>query len=146
MKPRSDSPQFFLLLLGTAVLTALAIARLPPFPDLLRPPSTPFDRSVIPDAAADYRLFRTAAAVIPTGTSIAALSQPRNPVRETELHRGAVAFLPGRRVLAAALWDTPTGYETEAEFLVVAGPAPSPSPGTLLVATPEGSVWRRVRS
>lgn len=144
MKPRSDSPQFFLLLAGAAVLTALAIARLPPFPDLFHLPSTPYDRSA-PETAAVYRLFQTAAAVIPAGASVASLSQPRHPVRETELHRQAVALLPGRKVIPAALWDQPTGREAQADFLIVTGPRPSPAPGTLLAETPSGSVWRRVR-
>ena len=145
MRPRSDTPQFFLLLGGAALLTALAIVRLPRFPDLVHAPSTPFDRSA-PDTAAVFRLFQMAAAVIPPGGSVAALWQPRHPVRETELHRQAVALLPGRRVIPAALWDVPTGREGEAEFFVVAGPRPSPAPGTLLAETPQGSVWRRVRS
>jgi hypothetical protein len=144
MKPRSDSPQFFVLLAGAVVLTALAIVKLPRFSDLVHAPSTPFDRSA-PEAAAVYRLFQAAAAVIPPGASVAPLWQPRHPMRETELHRQAVALLPGRRVIPAALWDVPTGREAEAEFLVVAGPRPSPAPGTLLAETPRGSVWRRVR-
>jgi hypothetical protein len=144
MRVRSEAPQFFLLLGGAALLTALAIARLPPPADLLRAPSTPFDRSD-PELAADYRLLQAAAAVIPPGASVAPLSQPRNPVRETELHRQAVALLPGRKVIPAALWDVPTGREAEADFLIVAGPRPSPPPGTLLAETPGGSVWRRVR-
>jgi hypothetical protein len=144
MKPRSDSPQFLFLLASAALLTALAVARLPPFPELVHAPSTPFDRSD-PDAAAVFRLFQAAAAVIPPGASVVPLSQPRHPVQETELHRDAVALLPGRKVIPAALWYVPTGREAEAEFLVVAGPRPSPAPGTLLAETPRGSVWRRVR-
>jgi hypothetical protein len=144
MKPRNDTLQFFALIAGAATLTALAIAGLPRFPDLFQAPSTPFDRSA-PEAAAVYRLFQAAATVIPPGSSVAPLSQPRHPVRETELHRQAVALLPGRRVIPAALWDEPTGREAEAEFLIVAGPWPSPAPGTLLAETPRGTVWRRVR-
>jgi hypothetical protein len=144
MKPRNDTAQFFALFAGAVILTALAIVRLPRFPDLVRAPSTPFDRSA-PDTAAVYRLLQAAAAVIPSGASVAPLSQPRHPVRETELHRQAVALLPGRKVIPAALWDEPTGRETEAEFLIVAGPRPFPAPGTLLAETPRGSVWRRVR-
>jgi hypothetical protein len=144
MKPRSDAPRFFLLLGGAAVLTALAIGRLPGLSDLLDAPSTPFDRSD-PELADVYRLLQAAAAVIPPDASVAALSQPRHPARETELHREAVALLPGRKVIPAALWDVPTGREAEADFLIVAGPRPSPAPGRLLAETPRGSVWRRVR-
>ena len=145
MKPRSDTPQFFLLLCGAALLTALAIARLPRFPDLLHPPSTPFDRSAMPASAVSYRLFQAAAAVVPAGASVAVLAQPRDAMRETALHREAVALLPGRKVVPAALWGAPTGRESEADFLIVAGGIPSPSPGTLLLGMPRGSVWRRVR-
>ena len=145
MQPRSDSPQFFFLLAGAALLTALAIARLPPFPELVHAPSTPFDRSTMPGSAVSYRLFQAAAAVVPAGASVAALSQPRDAMRETSLHREAVALLPGRKVVAAALWDAPTGRESEADFLVVAGGIPSPSPGTLLLEMPGGTVWRRAR-
>jgi len=99
----------------------------------------------MPASAESYRLFQAAAAVIPSGASVAPLSQPRDPVRETALHREAVALLPGRRVIPAALWDAPTHQEEGADFLIVAGPRPSPPPGTLLLETERGTVWRRVR-
>ncbi len=142
---RSDTSRFFLLLGGAAVLTVLAISNLPRLPELLRAPSTPFDRGPIPAVAASYRLFRSATAVIPSGASVSPLSQPRDPVRETELHREAVALLPGMRVIPAALWDVPTHREEESDFLIVAGPRPSSPPGALLLETPEGSVWRKAR-
>jgi hypothetical protein len=145
MKPRSDTPRFFLLLGGAAVLTALAIRGLPHFPEVLQAPSTPFDRNPAPDAAADYKLFQEAASVVPSGASVAALSQPRNAVRETSLHRMAVALLPGRKVLPAALWNNPTHLEGEADLLIVAGGKPAPPPGRLLLEMPWGSVWQRGR-
>ena len=145
MKPRSDSPQFFILLGGAALLTALAIARLPPLPDLVHAPSTPFDRSAMPASAVSYRLFQAAAVVVPAGASVVALSQPRDAIRETALHREAVALLPGRKVVPAALWGAPTGRESEADFAIVAGGIPSPPPGRLLLEMPGGGVWRRVR-
>ena len=142
MKPRSDSSQFFFFLLGAAVLTAIAIKRLPPLPELLHAPSTPFDHSA-PAAAALYRLFAEAAAVVPAGASVASICEPRDPVRETLLHREAIALLPGRKVLAAAVWNTPTRSEEKADYLVIVGPKPAPSPGRLILETPAGSVWRR---
>ena len=145
MKARTEIPQLLFLIAGAATLVALSISNLPPLPEALHAPSTPFDRGVIPGAADRYRLFSAAAAVIPIGASVAPLSQPRDPVRETTLHREAVALLPGRRVLPAALWDLPTGQETGADFLIVAGPLPSPPPGTLLAELPQGSIWRRAR-
>jgi hypothetical protein len=145
MKMRSDTPQFFLLLAGAAILSALAIAKLPRFPEFLRAPSTPFDRNPAPGAVAEFKLFREATSVVPPGASVAALSQPRNAVRETSLHREAVALLPGRKVLPAALWNNATHLEDQADFLIVAGGKPEPPPGSLLLETPWGSVWRRRR-
>jgi hypothetical protein len=145
MNPRSDTPQFFLFLGAGAILTALAISKLPHFPEVLQAPSTPFDRTPAPGAAADYKLFQEAASVVPPGASVAALSQPRNAVRETSLHRMAVALLPGRKVLPAALWNNPTHLEGEADLLIVAGGKPAPPPGRLLLETPWGSVWQRGR-
>jgi hypothetical protein len=143
MKARSDTPQLFLLLGGAAALTALAITRLPPLPDLLRAPSTPFDHSAPPAAVAQYRLLLDAAAVVPPGASVASICEPRDPTRETLLHRETFALLPGRKVLAAAVWDTPTHSEDQADFLIIVGPKPATSPGSLVLETPAGSVWRR---
>jgi len=145
MKPRSDTIQFFFLLAGAALLTTLAIVKLPPFPELIHAPSTPFDRSAMPASAVSYRIFQAAAAVVPAGASVAVLAQPRDAMRETALHREAVALLPGRKVVPAALWGLPTGRESQADFLIVAGEIPSPSPGKLLLEMPRGTVWRRVR-
>jgi hypothetical protein len=142
VKPHSDVSQFFLLLAGAAALTALAITRLPPLPELLRAPSTPFDHSA-PAAVAQYRLFVEAAAVVPAGASVASICEPRDPTRETSLHREAFALLPGRNVLAAAVWGTPTHAEDQADYLIVVGPKPAPSRGSLILETPAGSVWRR---
>src|SRR6185369_2709207 len=103
MEPRSDTPQFVVFLAGAAILSTLAIAQLPRFPEALRAPSTPFDRSRAPGAAADYKLIQEAASVLPSGASVAVLAQPRNADRETALHRLAVALLPGRKVIPAAL-------------------------------------------
>jgi hypothetical protein len=141
--PRSDNPQFLLFLVGAAILMVLAIASLPHFPEALRAPSTPFDRSIAPGAAADYKLLQETASFVPSGASVAALSQPRNAIRETSLHRVAIALLPGRRVLPAALWNTPTHLEDQADFLIVSGGKPASPPGTLLLETPRGSVWQR---
>jgi len=142
MKPDSDRTEFSLLLAGAAFLTAIAIQRLPPLPELLHTPSTPFDHSA-PAAAARYRLFAEAAAVVPAGASVASICEPRDPALETSLHREAFALLPGRKVLAAAVWKTPTHSEERADYLIVVGPKPAPSPGRLLLEAPAGSVWRR---
>ncbi|HYV42554.1 MAG TPA: hypothetical protein VEO02_12250 [Thermoanaerobaculia bacterium] len=145
MKARSDLPQLLLLLAGASALTALSLSRLPSLADILRPPSTPFDRSLAAAAAADYRLFWEAAAWIPRGVSVAPISGPRDPVRETTLHREAVGLLPGRKILPAAVWNQPTHLEGQADFLIAFGPRSSPPPGILVFESKQGSVWRRVR-
>ncbi len=145
MKARSDTPQFVLLLTGAAALTALSLSRLPPVPDILHAPSTPFDRSAAAAAAPDYRFFREAAARIPRGVSVAPVCEPRDPERETTLHREAIGLLPGRKILPAAVWDLPTHLEEQADFLIVFGPRRSPPPGILVFENAKGSIWRRAR-
>lgn len=138
----ADLPRLPLFLAGALALLVLSVSKLPPLPELLRAPATPFDRS-IPAATSDYRLMLEAAAVIPAGASVSPVSEPRDAVRETSLHREAVSLLPGRKVVPAAIWDTPTLAEDEAEFLIVSGPRPARQPGDLMLETPRGSVWRR---
>ena len=141
--PPSDRPQTFFFLAGAVVLMALAITELPPIPELLRAPRTPYDRNPAIGMAAEWRLLTDAAKVIPVGTSVSALAEPRNPDIETALHRDAVALLPGRKIFAAAIGAVPTHSEDQAEYLVIAGPAPASPPGDRLLSTPEGTVWRR---
>lgn len=140
---RSGSLRLFLLLGGAAALTVLSIAELPPPAEILRAPSTPFDRTAAVAAATDFRLLWKAAAVIPQGATVSPLSQPRSVARETALAREAVALLPGCRVLPAAIWDMPTRLEDQAQFLIVVGPRPSLPLGVLVLEVPEGTVWRR---
>jgi len=142
-KPVTNVLDFFLLLGGAAVLTVLAAVELPPLSELFRAPETPFDRTMALAAAPEYRLLSESAAVIPLGVSVCAVAEPRNALRETWLHRGAVGLLPGRRIIPAAVWNTPTHDEDRAEFRIVAGPRPALPPGDLVLETPRGSVWRR---
>ena len=63
------------------------------------------------------------------------------------LHRFAVALLPGRKIVPAALWGVPTAPDllAEADYEIVVG-ATTSSPGRrLLLSTPEGSIWKRDR-
>ena len=145
MKARSEVPQLALLLAGAAALMALSVSRLSPMPDILRAPSTPFDRSAAAAAAPDYSFFREAASHIPREVSVAAICMPRDPARETTLHREAVGLLPGRKILPSAVWNSPTHLEENAEFLIIVGPIPSPPPGTLVFENAKGSVWRKAR-
>jgi hypothetical protein len=138
-RPDGFSPFFFV---GAAALILLSIARLPTPPALFRAPSTPFDLSA-PSRVSNYLLVSEAAAVIPRGVSVSPVSEPRDPVKETSLHREAVGLLPGRKVLPAAIWDVATDLGDRAEFVIVAGRRPATPPGGLLLETPRGSVWRR---
>jgi hypothetical protein len=140
---RSGRLRLFLLLGGAAALTVLSIAELPPPAEIVRAPSTPFDRTSAFAVATDFRLLWKAAAVVPRGATVSPVSQPRNAVRETALAREAVGLLPLCRVLPAAVWDRPTRLEDRAQFLIVVGPRPSPPPGDLVLEAPEGTVWRR---
>jgi len=142
MRNRSDRPQLFLLFAGAVALTALSISKLPSPSEILTPPSTPFDRSP-GKTAPDYRLFSEVASKLPVGSSVAAISEPRDAARETVLFREAIGLLPGCRLQPAAAWETPTHLEEKTRYWIVAGPRPSPPPGELILETPEGSLWRR---
>jgi len=136
----------WLALISAAVLAALALARLPRPADWLRAPQTPFDRSDAWPARTSYLLLLKAVTVVPAGGTVSIRGEPADPVADTFLFRHAVALLPGRRVLPAAIHDVPTpDLERQAEYLVLVGPRPATPPGRLLSETPEGTIWRRSR-
>jgi hypothetical protein len=148
---RPDAPQrakvaSVLTAAGTALLTGLAIARLPPPHVWLQPPETPFDRSGAWDARGPFLLLRRAASIVPRGASVAVRTQSGDPSADTYLFRDAVGLLPGRRVLPAARWGAPTPeLARQAQFLVLLGPLPTTPEGELLLSTPEGTIWRMSR-
>jgi hypothetical protein len=128
------SNRFGLPLLGAAVLAAYALATVP-WKSLGHRPRTPFDASAAgPAVASGYRLLRDAEGRIPAGATVAVATEPRDPVRDGYLQRFAVALLPGARVVPAG---------SAADFVAVVGPRPDPAPGELVLATAEGSLWRR---
>ncbi len=140
---RRETLYLALLLAGSAALSGLWISQLPLSATLLRPPSTPFDRGKAPIAPI-FRLLSRAATVLPDHARVVIRSEPRDASAETSLHKYGVALLPGRRVLPAALWSTPTpDLDDQAEYVIVLGRKPSSAPGTLLFETADGSVWRR---
>ncbi|MEO8431890.1 MAG: hypothetical protein ABI592_10310 [Acidobacteriota bacterium] len=131
-----------LLLAGSAVFAGWSAARLPAPAAIVHLPSTPYDRDR--SAAAEFHFFTESAARIPRGMSVVARSEPRDPVRETRLHTAAVALLPGRRVLPAALWGLPTPeWEAQARYVLVYGPLPAEPPGDPVATLPGGSLYRR---
>ena len=94
-----------------------------------------------------WLLLERAAALVPEGASVVARVEPVDTNMDSYLHRFAVALLPGRRIIPAALWGVPTAPDllAEAEYEIVVG-ATTSSPGRRLVlSTPEGSVWKRDR-
>ena len=73
------------------------------------------------------------------------MTEPRDPVQETYFHRFALALLPGREVVPAAYYGvtTPPEVWSRAGYVVVVGRRPAQPPGTLLLETADGSLWRR---
>jgi hypothetical protein len=132
-------------LLGAAVLAGFSIASLPWRENLFRRPPTPFERSAAKSVAPLYALLTAASCAIPDGASVVARTEPPDAVQETYFHRFAISLLPGRRVLPSAFYGVFVYPEVwkEAQYLVVVGPRPVPPPGTLVLETPEGTVWRR---
>ncbi|MEP6768190.1 MAG: hypothetical protein ABJC61_05940 [Acidobacteriota bacterium] len=139
------APETLILLLGAGAVAVWSFARLPPPRDLFQPASTPFDRTDSKmTAGAAFHFLSKAAPAVPPGAVAVAVTEPRNAAREGALHGAAVALLPGRRVLPGAQWDVFTPeYEAQAEYVLVLGPAPASSPGTLLFEGAGGSVWKR---
>jgi hypothetical protein len=71
-------------------------------------------------------------------------SEPLNPALDNTTHRLGVALLPGRLVIPAALRGVPRPeLAAQAEYVLVVGRQPATPPGDLLLACPEGTVWRR---
>ena len=134
-------------LAGAALLAGFSIAALPFSRGLFRAPRTPFDESDPAFTVPAWVLLQRAQPLIPPGSSVVVRSEPPDATRDTSLHRFAVALLPGRTILPAALWSVPTAPEllADAEYTIVVGPGPSPPPGRLVLEIPEGTLWRRGR-
>jgi hypothetical protein len=131
------------LAIGCAVANLLYAAyRLPAAAVLFRRSETPLDHSRIHASATEYRLLVKAAQLIPAGATVVVRSATSDAGREFYLHRFGVSLLPGRRVLPAiAVGPVDQPAET-VEYAVVVGPAPVQSPGELLSADDDGSIWR----
>jgi hypothetical protein len=132
-------------LVGAAVLVSFAAASLPWKAGVSTPPRTPFDHSAAIYVAPGFALLREADPAIPPGGVAVVRTEPRDPVQETYYHRFAVALLPGREIVPAANYGQPTPPEISdrAQYVIVVGPRPAEPPGTLLLETRDGTVWRR---
>jgi hypothetical protein len=94
-----------------------------------------------------YALLTEAARIIPENASFVVRTEPPDAEFETWYHRLSVALLPGRHSLPAAYFGAFTAPEVwrDADYIVLVGPRPRQAPGQLLLDTPSGSVWRRLR-
>jgi hypothetical protein len=92
-------------------------------------------------------LMQRADALVPRGASVVVRIEPPDPGTDSYLHRFAVALLPGRKIVPAALWGIPAepGPLREAEYEIVVGKQPAAPFGRLVLAIPEGTVWKRDR-
>ena len=131
-------------LAGAAILLAATATTLPPPRALLRAPATPFDRSLASHLAPAFALIAEARRVLPEGARVTVTSEPVDASLDNMTHRLGVALLPGRSVYPAALFGNPRpDVASQAEYVVVVGAMPDRPPGELLLARPEGTVWRR---
>jgi len=131
-------------LAGATILIAAMAARLPPPRALLRAPATPLDRSLARHLAPAFALIAEARHILPEGARVTVTSEPLDPSLDNVTHRLGVALLPGRSVYAAALFGQPSPeVASQAEYVILVGALPAVPPGDLLLARPEGTVWRR---
>jgi hypothetical protein len=143
---RRPDRRTLLPLAGSAVLAAFSIAAIPFSRGLLRAPRTPYDAS--PSAYVTvpaWLVLERAGALIPPGATVVVRTAPADPGTDSYLHRFAVALLPGRQILPAALWGVatdPAGL-VAADYEVVVGKGPPTPSGNLLLELPEGTIWRR---
>jgi hypothetical protein len=136
-----------LSLAGSAVLAGFSVAALPFSRGIFRAPQTPFDASDAAFTVPAWILLERAEPLVPAAASVVVRVEPPDASTDTYFHRFAIALLPGRKIVPAALWGVPTAPEVlgEADYEIVVGAATS-SPGRRLVlSTPEGSVWKRDR-
>ena len=134
-------------LAGSAVLAGFSVAALPFSHGIFRAPRTPFDASDAAFTVPAWILLERAESLVPAAASVVVRVEPPDADTDTYFHRFAIALLPGRKIVPAALWGVPTAPEVlgEADYEIVVGAATS-SPGRRLVlSTPEGSVWKRDR-
>lgn len=126
-----------LALSGSLAMLAYGIHRLPGADKLFQISGTPIDNSRIHESAAEYRLLVEADRVVPANATVLVRSVAGGVERDTYLHWFGVALLPGREVLPAV--------EARAEYVIVLGRGSEVANAKLLLATNDGTVWRRNR-
>ncbi|MFY9552280.1 MAG: hypothetical protein WAU32_14115 [Thermoanaerobaculia bacterium] len=145
MTSQGHRAQTAVALLGAALIVGWGVARLPKRASYLRLSNTPIDNSGNKESAPAFRLLTEAAEVVPPGASVFVGHTVPDPIRDTYLHRFAVALLPERRVLPAAVWGVAVSPSPEpyADYVLLLGARPAVPRGKELLATPDGTVWRR---
>ena len=136
-----------LSLAGSAILAGFSVAALPFSRGIFHAPRTPYDASDATFTVPAWVLLQRAAEVVPRDVSVVVRGEPPDATNDSYLHRFAVALLPGRKIIPAALWSVPTDPDElrKADYEIVVGKAlPSPA-GRLVLSIPEGSVWKRKR-
>ena len=129
-----------LVLAGSALLTLVSIVRLPPLPQLLRRPATPFDRTLSRGAGPAFVLLTAAESRIPAGATVEVMSS--DPAAEEYVRLVAIGLLPGRAIRRVGDADPTVRYR------IVLGAESGDralSRSTLLLRTAQGSVWARPR-
>ena len=134
-------------LAGSAILAGFSVAALPFSRGLFHAPRTPYDASEATFTVPAWILLQRAAEVVPRDASVVVRAEPPDATNDSYLHRFAVALLPDRKIIPAALWSVPTAPEVlrGADYEIVVGKAPPSPAGRLVLSIPEGSIWKRVR-
>jgi hypothetical protein len=134
-------------LIGSAILAAFSVAALPFSRGLFRTAQTPYDTSDARFIVPSWIVLTRAAPLVPPGVAVLVRTEPPDPTNDTYLHRYGNALLPGRKIVPAALWGSPTSPDVVrgAKYEIVVGQMPPLPPGRLLLQISEGSVWRRER-
>jgi hypothetical protein len=132
------------LRLGFLALVVMGILEIPPPRAWSETVKSPFSWGPYASVGPAYRLLLEAGSVVPRGSTVVARSEPPNVVADTYFFRAAVALLPDRQVLPAAIWfRTPTDNESRASYLIVLGKGPPPPGFGKVFESPRGSVWKR---
>ncbi len=82
---------------------------------------------------------------MPPEASVVVRTEPPDATNDSYLHRFAVALLPGRKIIPAAMWSIPTPPEalSGSDYEIVVGSVPPTPSGRLVLSIPEGTVWKR---
>lgn len=125
-------------------MTALCVQEIPWSSSRGSGPATPFDLGPVSSVGPAFGLLEAAADMIPRGAVVLARKDPPNAVADTYFFRGAIALLPERVVLPAAIsFRDNTANELQADFVILLGATDRYRNYRLLYKNRDGSIWRR---